>query len=473
MMEKPMNIISVCIFACFFIFIPPLYPGQTFEKGRVIEKVVCQYDRMQSYALFLPTAYSPEKQWPIIYAFDPGARGNIPVELFHQAAEKCGYIIAGSNNSQNGPWDNNVRAANALWSDTHIHFSIDDKRIYSAGFSGGARMASGLSHLLKKPVAGIIACGAGLPNWLNPDMIAPAVFFGVAGLADMNYKELKRLDMEFDSLDTAHRIRIFDGPHDWPPMELCEEAVEWMELQAIEAGKKEKDSAFLQRLYEKGLGRAANYEDSSNTHEAFQVYRGLKDDFSGMLDISRAEAKASQIESDPDFKKKQEQEKQALEEELILMKDLKEKFWKLKKNIDEPFEREKLLRSFHLDRLLEKADKEEDKFQSMMAKRLLQDFSHNLYEQGEISFEAKDYSTAAVIFELVAKSSSRHPQVLYKLASAYSLNDQKEKALQTLKEAVVQGFSDAARLEKDKNFDPIRGEDEFEALLDLLKKNLR
>jgi len=472
-MEKLINIIWVCIFAFFFIFVPLLSPGQEFDKGRVIEKVVCQYDRSQSYTLFLPTAYSPEKQWPIIYAFDPGARGNIPVELFQEAAEKYGYIIAGSNNSQNGPWENNVRAANALWSDTHIHFSIDDKRIYAAGFSGGARMASGLSHLLKKPVAGIIACGAGLPNWLKPDKIAPAVFFGMVGLADMNYKELKRLDMELDSLDTTHRIRTFHGPHDWPPRELCEEAVEWMELQAIKAGRKKKNPAFLQRLYEKGLGRAANYEDSDNTHEAYQLYLALREDFSGMLDISGAEAKAVQIESDPSFRKKQEQEKQVLEEELRLIKDLREKFWKLKKTIEDSFEREKLVRGFHLDRLLEKADKEEDKFQSMMAKRLLQDFSYTVYEQGEISLEAKEYSAAAVLFELVAASSSRHPEVLYKLASAYSLDNQKEKALRTLKEAVEQGFSDAALLEKDKSFDPIRGEDEFKALLDLLKKNHR
>lgn len=86
--------------------------------------------------------------------------------LFKEAAEKFGYILAGSNNSQRGPWENNVKAANAVWMDSHLRFHIDEKRVYAAGFSGGARMASGFSRLLNKPVAGIIACGAGLPDKL-------------------------------------------------------------------------------------------------------------------------------------------------------------------------------------------------------------------------------------------------------------------------------------------------------------------
>ncbi len=436
-----------------------------------MKKVVCQYDRSQSYALYLPSAYSPEKKWPIIYAFDPGARGEIPVKLFHEEAETYGYILAGSNNSQNGPWENNVKAANAVWVDTHLRFRVDDERIYATGFSGGARMASGLSDLLKKPVAGIIACGAGLPKWLTLDKIASSAFFGIAGLADMNYKELKQIDKGLDALNTAHRIRIFDGIHDWPPSELCDEAVEWMELQAIKTGKREKDQAFLQQLYERALRQAKKYEDSGNTYEAFQIYQALREDFSGLAETSAAEAKAAQIESDPAFKKRQEQERRAFEEESKLIKDIREKFWKLKENIGDSFEREKLVRNFHLDQFLEEADKGEDIFRSMMAKRLLQDFSYNVYEQGEISFEAKDYSAAAVFFELVAISSSHQPGVLYKLASAYSLDKQKEKALRTLKEAVERGFSDRERLKKDKSFDPIREEKEFKAILEALKKN--
>jgi hypothetical protein len=463
------------IFLIFFLLfsIPLLSKGQGIKQGSIMKKVVCQYDRSQSYALYLPSDYTPEKHWPIIYAFDPGARGEIPVMLFKDAVEKYGYIIVGSNNSQNGPWEINVKAANAVWVDSHLRFRIDDERIYATGFSGGARMASSLAHLLKKPVAGVIACGAGLPTWLTLDKIAPTAFFGIAGLADINYKELKQVDKEFDSLNTAHRIRIFDGTHDWPPKELCEEALEWMELQAIKAGKKEKDKAFLEFLFKQGLNQAKHYEDSGNTLAAFQIYEALREDFSGTVDVSETEAKAAQIKSDPAFKIMQKQETEALEEELKLINDLRKNFWKLKENIDDSFEREKLIRSLHLDQLSKEADNKENTFRSMMAKRLLQDFSYYVYEQGEISLEAKNYSTAAVFFELVVISSSRHPEALYKLASAYSLNREKKKAIHALKQAVEQGFSDTEQLEKDKSFDSIREENEFKALLEALKIKCR
>ena len=70
-------------------------------RGTVVDKVACQANPAESYALFLPSNYSADKKWPILYAFDPGARGKIPVTLFKDAAEQYGYIVVGSNNSRN------------------------------------------------------------------------------------------------------------------------------------------------------------------------------------------------------------------------------------------------------------------------------------------------------------------------------------------------------------------------------------
>jgi hypothetical protein len=73
------------------------------RRGEIIERLVCLSDPSQSYALYLPSSYTPDRKWPVIYCFDPVARGRVPVEQFKKAAEKYGFILAGSNNSQNGP----------------------------------------------------------------------------------------------------------------------------------------------------------------------------------------------------------------------------------------------------------------------------------------------------------------------------------------------------------------------------------
>src|SRR5882757_2261698 len=69
--------------------------------GVVIEKVTSSSDPTQSYALYLPSTYTPTRKFPILYCFDPGARGAFPVNRFKEAAEKYNYIVVGSNISRN------------------------------------------------------------------------------------------------------------------------------------------------------------------------------------------------------------------------------------------------------------------------------------------------------------------------------------------------------------------------------------
>src|SRR5262245_16728489 len=69
--------------------------------GQIVDPVTCANDPPQNYALFLPRAYTADRTWPVILAFDPGARGRTPVERYQAAADQYGFIVAGSNNSRN------------------------------------------------------------------------------------------------------------------------------------------------------------------------------------------------------------------------------------------------------------------------------------------------------------------------------------------------------------------------------------
>ena len=61
-----------------------------FPKGKLTEKVLVKDEPSQSYALYLPSSYDPDKKFPIIYCFDPGGRGSVAVEKYRSAAEKYG-----------------------------------------------------------------------------------------------------------------------------------------------------------------------------------------------------------------------------------------------------------------------------------------------------------------------------------------------------------------------------------------------
>src|ERR1044071_7716396 len=117
--------------------------AQMLAAGTVHGSVTVSADPSNSYALYLPSAYSPVKRWPLLLVFDPFARGETGVKLFHDAAEKYGFIVVGSNNSRN--FQDPSDAIRLLWKDVKERYTVDPRRIYTAGLSGGARVASSLA----------------------------------------------------------------------------------------------------------------------------------------------------------------------------------------------------------------------------------------------------------------------------------------------------------------------------------------
>jgi len=57
-------------------------------RGTVVNKLACLDNPAQSYSLYLPSNYSPDRRWPMLYAFDPFARGKTAVEVYQAVAKE-------------------------------------------------------------------------------------------------------------------------------------------------------------------------------------------------------------------------------------------------------------------------------------------------------------------------------------------------------------------------------------------------
>src|SRR6516164_11764075 len=101
----------------------PWLCGQVMQPGAV-QPVEVRGHPGQSYALFVPSNYRADRTWPILYCLDPGARGRAAVERFAAAAEKAGFLVAGSNNSRNGPLAPSREAIGLMVADTHERYAI-------------------------------------------------------------------------------------------------------------------------------------------------------------------------------------------------------------------------------------------------------------------------------------------------------------------------------------------------------------
>ncbi|HEY1242802.1 MAG TPA: hypothetical protein VGF16_19710 [Bryobacteraceae bacterium] len=201
------------------------FAAEVLPTGRVIDRVVCAGDERQSYAVYLPPQYEPDHMWPVLYCLDPGARGRIPVERFAEAAGRAGWIVVGSNNSRNGPIEIAREAIRWMLEDTHQRLSIDDSRIYTAGFSGGARLA--LAWAASSRVSGVIACGAGFSGGSIPKEV-PFRVYATAGVDDFNFDEVSGMSRELYRRGFPQRFTEFAGGHDWLPESLTASALEFL-----------------------------------------------------------------------------------------------------------------------------------------------------------------------------------------------------------------------------------------------------
>jgi dienelactone hydrolase len=299
--------------AILFVLCAAVADAQDLPRGTIVDDVKCAADPAQSYALYLPSAYSPDRAWSLLMAFHPSARGRAMVEKYRAAAEQYGYIVAGSNTSRNGPWSVSVAAVRAMSEDLGRRFAIDAERLYLTGMSGGARVALQVA-LGPNNIAGVVASSAGYPD-TRPRASVPFAIFATAGTEDFNYMEMRELDRK---LTTPHYLAIFEGGHTLPPDAVALEAIEWLELQAMKSGRRPQDAALIDRLFQKRQQLIAATKPATDTLYQLQA---LVADFTGMRDVSAEAARARALSGAPDVKKALARERADDEAEVRLLQD--------------------------------------------------------------------------------------------------------------------------------------------------------
>lgn len=450
----------------------PLRKFEAPTPGRITERVVCQNNSDQTYALYLPSNYSYSQKWPLVAAFDPGARGKLPVEHFKEAAERYGFIVCGSNNSRNGPMPPTGEAAKAMLGDVAARFSIDDKRVYLAGFSVGARAATALAMFFNGQIAGVIGCGAGFAEGLNVNPSLSFVYYGTVGTDDFNYPEMKQLDRTLEQAHIAHHIAVFEGGHEWAPNEACVSAIEWIELQAMKSGRRARDNSFIDRLFETAQSRAIAFESAGRTLDAYQEYAAMASDFKGVKDITSAETKIASLRDSKAVKqalardRDQETEQHRRVNEIFGLRANAQKW-----SSDPPTQRPFLLDLKKiLSDLKRKSEAKDNSPERSLARRVLHEYTGASFEQSMILIQSKKYDLAAANLAIDAEAMPDNWRVSYNLACAYALNGDKRRSIEALNNAVRKGFLNADDLENNHQLDSIRLEPGFKKIMDGLKK---
>lgn len=436
---------------------PALAPGVLHDRIAAI------VDPSHSYALYLPSAYSPDRRWPILYAFDPFARGDLPVSRFQAAAEKFGYIVVGSHNARNGPDAPLDQAADILWRDTHARFSLDDRRIYVTGLSGMARFAASLA-LRCNCVAGVFAHGASFRGPSVPDRI-PFPFFAAVGNLDFNYAEVVSVYNELDRRNLSVRLRLFEGPHGWAPEEVWLEATEWFELLAMRDASRPVEASFVTRQLATRTVHARNLERGGDVYAALREYRSLVRDFQALADVSEFSRRAEELEKDPAAHRGRSAEEDEIRRQHQLADSLLSELRAVRDNPRDQ-ERRARLRKGGLD--LKKQRDHDLSGSDLALRRAASQVLAAAFEFGVIARESKELEASLACLQIAAGIFPEAPGVRFELARTYAVRGDKKEALHALEQAIDLGFKNRRLLDEAPEFGPLRDNPRFKSLVSRL-----
>lgn len=433
--------------------------------GQIVD-VPCSADTTQSYALYLPSSYTPAKRWPIIYFFDPGGRGRRPLELYRELAESYGFIVAGSNNSRNFSGDQS-KAVSAIWQDTHLRLSLDDRRVYASGFSGGARVAGAMALSSSGQIAGVVAHGAGYPNVRHGASDKLFYYFAV-GNQDFNWPEVITVGHERENQGLPFRVRVYPGSHQWAPASVVEDALQWLNLKAMQNGDLTPDAAFIDQQFQRLQEKADDAETRKDALAQYNAYRAMVSDFAGLRDVSAASAKLAVLKQSRSLKTALKDEQDQIAEQSSMEREIFPKLTAFESGSvpDQNALGREIVQA--MVALKQQASHAKSEDRRLVLHRALDDMTVEGIENGQQEFQAGHLDKAELCFDLMTKVSDDAWPVLL-LAETRAAMGNKKQAIKDLQEAVHRGLRDADVLESDKHLQVLRPEAEFKKLIADLK----
>jgi len=436
-------------------------PADLSSPGQVVD-VTCASDTTQSYALYLPSTYTAAKRWPVIYFFDPGGRGRRPLELYKDIAETYGFILAGSNNSRNFSSDQG-KAVNAVWQDTHARLAIDEHRSYASGFSGGARVAGAMA--LSGPagqVVGVIAHGAGYPS--NRTSKDDLPYFFAVGDQDFNWPEVVNIRREREEQGSPYRVRVYPGRHQWAPASVMEEAVQYMNLKAMQAGNHAADQAFIDQLMDKTRKEAADAESRKDPIAELSAYRALISDFGRLRDVKAATQKLTALQQSPALKVALKSERDQMSEQLKLEQEISQKIASVADNSVADVTALRLDVRQQMGALNDQAKHSKNEQKRLISGRAFSGVFVGAMEDGQQQLAGRHFEKAEAYFDLMRQVSD-DPWPVLLLADTHAAAGNRKLAIKDLQEAVRRGLKDWAVIESDPQLQGLKSDPDFQKLV--------
>lgn len=454
------------ILASFLVLSSLISYSQTksIEISKVNDSLKVLNNPDESYQLYLPSNFSSDKEWPVVFIFDPAARGSIGIKPFIKSSETYGYILVCSNNSRNNSYSVNYSIANNLFKDVFNQFPIDTSKVYLAGFSGGSRLSSYIASK-NNMITGVVGCGAGLASgiYFNRTSVLNFSYVGIVGDIDMNYTEMLKNKENLGILGVPNTLIIYQGNHTWPPENEILRAFDWLELEYL---RKHKiiHKEFIDSIYNKDFSIAENYLQTLQYLYAFDELNKILITYEEYIELDSIHNKMETLERNRTFKKQRKKKKKY---ESLELRITKEYMHKLSTQLYSRSDTIYTYWSSEAKKII-KLTNGKNIEQSKMAKRIQAKIWIWCYETGIGLKNSENIESLYFTNQIWSffKPNSVYP--FFHMAIYYANVNDYKKSLKYLQIAIENGLQNKNIIENTNEFEPLRNFDEYKQIINSL-----
>jgi len=290
--------------------------GNEFATKKVYETVKGLKDSSLNYAMVFPENYTGKELLPVLFLLDPHADGSFPVKKYSELANKYNYILVGSNVSRNGLSSALLQKhVRGLLGEITSRFKVDNKRLFVGGFSGGAKLAIMFAVQIPEFI-GAIACGGSLPSANSGE---PQYYYvGIVGDKDFNYLEMRQSFGIYDQYGFDYTAVVFDGKHEWPPVETFEMGLIGFEIYSNKIKRKELSKEWLEELKQELITRAKNMADEGKIIDQYEILQQTKRWFYGLSSVTEIQKEINVLSQSRVFGQQLQQRQLLVKQELKL-----------------------------------------------------------------------------------------------------------------------------------------------------------
>jgi hypothetical protein len=333
--------------------------------------------------------------------------------------------------------------------DTRERISIDPRRIYASGFSGGSRVAMSVA-IVDGGIAGVIGCAAGFPS-VEQQINNKFDYFGMVGDYDFNLTEMEQLDAALEKSGFSHQLLTSGGIHGWPSATDFRMALLWIQVNAMKEHIQPQNDTLIAALKNDYNKRSSAAISSGEWIKAQELLVGMIRALDGVTDIPAIKKQLSELVSQAGYKNAATIQQQLQPVEASQQQELAKQFT----TQDEKWWAGKIAE------LNKKAHNAKNKQEAQMYQRLLNYLGLVCYMSITHALDAGELANAMSYLKIFKLADPKNPDHSYLAAVYYMKNGDQAHAISSLSDAASAGYSEVATLISNPVFTNIRDDARF------------